>query len=63
MYTVHTTYRRFDVNAGEVRAFCQTDKINAPTKEIAKANAWKLILGEYPYAQFESQSARLAKHP
>ena len=60
-YTVHTTYKRFDCTTQTVRGFCQTDKITADSKEIAKEIAWNRIISENAYCKLESQNARISK--
>lgn len=59
LYTVHTSYRAFDIEAGRVQNFCQTDRVDCPDKETAKTYCWQHILDDYNgNAYFVSQSAR-----
>ena len=60
-YTVHTTYKIFDHTSKTFRGFCQTEKITAGSKDIAKEIAWNRILSENAFCKLESQSARMSK--
>lgn len=46
LYTVHTSYRAFDIEAGRVQNFCQTDRVDCPDKETAKTYCRQRILDE-----------------
>ena len=51
MFTVHTSYK-------SNRLYVRTDKIEADSKETAKAIAWERILADHPNALLDSHNAR-----
>lgn len=59
LYTVHTSYRAFDIKAGRVQNFCQTDRVDCSDKEAAKTYCRQRILDENKGGcTIVSQSAR-----
>ena len=58
LYTVHTSYKEFDDYVGRLRLFCNTEKIDAPDPETAKAIAWKRVIIDNPNRVLDKQSAR-----
>ena len=51
MFTVHTSYK-------SDRLYGRTNKIEADSKEVAKAMYWERILADHPNAMLDSQNAR-----
>ena len=60
-YTVHTSYKSFDHTTKTMRGFCETQKISADSKDIAKEIAWNRIISENALCKLVSQSARMSK--
>ena len=62
LFTVHTSYRALDPQVGYVRNFCQTDKVDFPDKDAAKAYCWERIFDKCQGdCSLISQSARASR--